>query len=629
MQDKYPIEVIRHSAAHVLGAAIQKLWPDAQFGVGPQTDRGFFYDIRLAQPLTDADLKTVEETMKEIVKAKTPFIRDEWPIEKAISFMEDRNQAFKVELLNLLKTKGTTALTKDEVEGFISEDGKGASTVSMYMLGDFIDLCRGPHVDHAGDVAKFKLMSVSGAYWRGNQNNPQLQRIHAFGAETTQDLDKIIWQHEEAKKRDHRRIGKDLGIFTFADDIGSGLPLWLPNGTIIRDELEYMARREEFKAGFQRVSTPHLAKGKVYEKSGHLPYYAEDMYAPIDINGEDYYLRPMNCPHHHHIYMDTPKSYRELPVRLAEYGQVYRYEDSGALSGLMRVRGFCQNDAHIYVSEEQAEQEFLQVMQMHAKYYDMFEIEDYYMRLSLPDLNNLGKYVNEPEEWMRALDIIRSAMKRSGYPYKEVEGEAAFYGPKVDFMIKSAIGTEFAISTNQLDFLAAKKFGLTYTGEDGAEHPVYVIHRAPLGSHERFVAFLLEHYAGAFPTWLSPVQAKIIPIADRHVQYGKMLANKMTNHDVKLASGGLRVQIDDGHERMQKKIAAAQQQKIPYMLIVGDKEIETNTVSVRLRGGENLGSIAVDALIDRMSQESNTRMDIKSVNALVHLKPTEPTPAIS
>jgi len=378
---------------------------------------------------------------------------------------------------------------------------------------------------------------------------------------------------------------------------------------VMRQELEHLAQTEERREGYMPVATPHITKETLYYRSRHLPYYKEDMYAPMDIDGENYYLKPMNCPHHHEIYNAGKHSYRELPLRIAEYGQVYRYEASGGLSGLMRVRGFDQNDAHIYCRYDQAKDEFLRVMRLHARYYELFGITDFYMRYSLPDMANIAKYVDAPEKWLAAMAIIKEAMDESGYPYKEVPGEAAFYGPKVDFMIKSVIGTEYAISTNQLDFLATETFDLKYTGEDGKDHPVYVIHRAPLGSHERFVAFLIEHYAGAFPVWLAPVQARLIPITDRAYDYAAKVKDRLFAEPVSNGTGGLRVDVDYSAERMQKKIREAQLQKIPYMLVCGDKEVEAGTVAVRLRSGKDLGAMPLDKFIERIKREAETRKD--------------------
>lgn len=588
-----------------MAAAVLSLWPDAKFGVGPATETGFYYDFQLPVPLKESDLAAIESKMRALQEEKLPFVRSEVAIDEAIALMQQRGQPYKVELLDLLKARGSTAVAGDD-------GGQGVDVVSFYQTGDFIDLCRGPHVEHAGQVGMFKLRSLAGAYWRGDEKNPQMQRIHALCYRNAEELAHAEWQLEQAELRDHRKLGKELKLFAFAQDVGSGLPLWLPKGMVLRDELERLALQEERRDGYQRVATPQITKEALYLRSGHLPYYADDMYKPLDIDGEKYYLRPMNCPHHHHIYLTSKWSYRDLPIRLSEYGQVYRYEASGGLSGLMRVRGFCQNDAHIYCRFDQAKEEFLSVMRLHARYYDLLGIEEYWMRLSLPDLNNIRKYVDDSEGWMNALKIIREALDESGYPVVEAEGEAAFYGPKIDFMIKGVVGTEYAISTVQLDFLAAQRFGLSYVAQDGSEPPVYVIHRAPLGSHERFVAFLIEQFAGAFPVWLSPVQARVIPIAARHNAYAERVRSAIFNAPIETASGGPRIDIDKSDERMQKKIRDAQNEKIPYMLVVGDKEAATDTVAVRLRNGQDLGTIPVAAFVERLEKEIRSRRDLPS-----------------
>ncbi len=599
---------MRHSTAHLMAAAVQSIWPTAQFGVGPALKDGFYYDIDIPEPITPHQLERIEQKMRELKNKKLGFERIEVPIDDAFKEMEQRGQGFKLELLTLLKEKGSTAVAKETGDSSaVSESG--ATVVSFYKTGDFVDLCRGPHVNSTTEIGAFKLTTVAGAYWRGNEKNKQLQRLYGTAFHTKEELDTYLKQQEEAKRRDHRKIGAELEIFSISDEVGQGLILWLPNGTIIREELEHLAKAEERRSGYSRVATPHLTKDKLYYRSGHLPYYKDDMYAPLDIDGEKYYLKPMNCPHHHQIYLSRPRSYRELPLRLAEFGQCYRYEQSGTLSGLMRTRGFCQNDAHIYCRFDQAKDEFLKVMHLHANYYGLMGIENYYMRLSKPDLNKLDKYVNEPQKWLDALAIIKQAMDESGYPYMEVEGEAAFYGPKIDFMIESVVGTEYAISTNQLDFLATERFGLTYKGDDGKDHPVYVIHRAPLGAHERFVAFLIEQHAGAFPVWLSPVQAMVVPIADRHNAYAAEVQASLFNAPVPTAHGGVRVELDDGRDSMQKKIRNAQMRKIPYMLVIGDKEVETKTVSVRMRNGTDLKAMPVEAFLERIGGEIRNRAD--------------------
>jgi threonyl-tRNA synthetase len=589
-KDPEALELIRHDLAHVLAMAVQELYPGTQVTIGPAIEDGFYYDFARDTPFTPEDLPKIEAKMREIIKRDLPTRREVWPRDKAIAHFRDMGEKYKAELIESIPS---------------NED------VSIYWHGDWHDLCRGPHfvsTSKTGDA--FKLTKIAGAYWRGDAKNAQLQRIYGTAWRDNKELEDHLHKLEEQEKRDHRRIGKDLELFTFSPDVGAGLPLWMPNGMVIRQELEYLARVEERRDGYHRVATPEITKENLYIRSRHLAYYKEDMYSPIDIEGENYYLKPMNCPHHHMIYLATRHSYRELPLRLAEHGHCYRYEASGGLSGLMRVRGFVQNDAHIYCREDQAQEEFLKVMRLHARYYDLMGIKDYYMRFSLPDLAKKHNFVNEPEKWRKAGDIIRAAMKESGYPYVEAEGEAAFYGPKVDFMIKSVIGTEYAISTNQLDFMATETFGLSYIGEDGAEHPVYVIHRAPLGSHERFTAFLIEHYAGAFPTWLAPVQARVIPISEKANAYAHAVRDRLFDVPVANGTAGLRIDIDESNERMQKKIRDAQLQKIPYMLVVGEREAAEGKVAVRLRSGKDLGAMPLETFIERIKREAETRHDV-------------------
>lgn len=607
---EFPLETMRHSCSHVMAAAILQLYPEARFGVGPAIDNGFYYDILTDEPVREEDLARIESAMRKLRKGKKRFSRQDISMDEAISQMDGLGQNFKVELMQLLKERGSTAVTKETGDGAIADDDSGLDEVSFYKTGDFIDLCKGPHVDHSGQIGVFKLTTIAGAYWRGDENNQQLQRIYGLCFNTQEELDAEIWRLEELKKRDHRRVGRDLELFMFSPEVGSGLPLWLPKGVVIRQELELLAQQEERKDGYMPVATPHITKEDLYIKSGHLEHYAEDMYSPMDIDGEKYYLKPMNCPHHHQLYANRPHSYRELPIRFSEYGQVYRYEASGGLSGLMRVRAFSQNDAHIYCRPDQAKAEFLRVMQLHARYYDIFDIKDYHMLLALPDLGKKHNFVENPDEWEKAIAVIREAMEESGYRYEEEEGEAAFYGPKVDFMINSVLGTEYAISTNQLDFMAADRFDLGYIAEDGEKHPLYVIHRAPLGSHERFTAFLIEHYAGAFPTWLSPVQAMVIPIADRHADYAYKVRDTLMAAEVHTGTGGLRVEVDDSSERMQKKIRNAQLQKIPYMLVVGDAESDAGSAAVRLRSGKDLGAMPIDKILDRIKTEIAARKDL-------------------
>jgi threonyl-tRNA synthetase len=588
-KDPEALELIRHDSAHILAMAVQQLYPGTQVTIGPTIEDGFYYDFARETPFTPDDLAKIEAKMHEIVSQDVPTHREVWLRDDAIAHFEKMGEFYKAELIR--------AIPADE-------------DVSIYFHGDWHDLCRGPHFASTGKIGQaFKLTKIAGAYWRGDSNNPMLQRIYGTAWRDDKELAAYLYRLEEAEKRDHRKLGKELELFTFSPDIGAGLPLWMPNGMVIRQELEFLALQEERKDGYRRVATPHITKESLFYRSRHLPYYADSMYSPLDIDGENYYLRPMNCPFHHTIYGATRHSYRELPLRIAEYGQDYRYEASGGLSGLMRVRGFCMNDAHIYCRYDQAKEEFIRVMHLHARYYDLMDIKDYYMRLSLPDLDKLDKYVDQPQKWLDALSIIRAAMTESGYPFVEAKGEAAFYGPKIDFMIKSAIGTEYTISTNQLDFLATQTFDLKYIGEDGQEQPVYVIHRAPLGTHERFTAFLIEHYAGAFPTWLAPIQARVIPISDKVSDYAQKVLDTLFQTPVVNGTAGLRVDIDTTAERMQKKIRDAQLQKIPYMLVVGEREAAEGKVAVRLRSGKDLGAMPLETFIARIKKEAETRKE--------------------
>ena len=588
-KDPEALDLIRHDSAHVLAMAVQQLYPGTQVTIGPNIDDGFFYDFARDTPFTLDDLAKIEARMHEIVSQDVATRREVWPRDEAVAHFEKLGEFYKAELIRAIPA---------------GED------VSIYFHGDWHDLCRGPHSASTGKIGQaFKLTKIAGAYWRGDSNNPQLQRIYGTAWRDDKELAAYLYRLEEAEKRDHRKIGKEMELFTFSPDVGAGLPLWMPNGMVIRQELEFLALQEERKDGYRRVATPHIAKETLYYRSRHLPYYSEGMYTPLDIDGENYYLRPMNCPHHHLIFGATRHSYREMPIRIAEYGQDYRYEASGGLSGLMRVRGFCMNDAHIYCRYDQAKDEFIRVLRLHARYYDLMDIKEYYMRLSLPDMNKLDKYVDEPQKWLDAMTIIKQAMDESGYHYVEGKGEAAFYGPKIDFMIKSAIGTEYTISTNQLDFLATQTFDLKYVGEDGADHPVYVIHRAPLGTHERFTAFLIEHYAGAFPTWLAPIQARVIPISDKVSDYAQKVLDALFQAPVVNGTAGLRVDIDTTAERMQKKIRDAQLQKIPYMLVVGEREAAEGKVAVRLRSGKDLGAMPIEAFVERIKREAETRKE--------------------
>ena len=551
--------IYRHSMSHVLAQAVLRLFPDAQLAIGPAIDDGFYYDFDVAAPFTPEDLKNIEKEMKRVVKQNHKFERIDVSREEA-------------------SEKIAGAVYKQEILADL-EDGQ---TLSFYQDGEFVDLCRGPHMLGTGQVKHFKLLSVAGAYWRGDESRKMLQRIYGTAFATREALDEHLAMLEEAKKRDHRTVGRQLELFTFDDEVGPGLPLWLPKGAVLIDELEALAKKTETEAGYQRVRTPHICKESMYLRSGHLPYYAESMFPPMEMEGIKYYLKPMNCPHHHKIFAASSRSYRDLPVRLAEYGTCYRYEQSGELFGLMRVRSLQMNDAHIYCSLDQFEEEFLAVCHMYLHYFELFGIENYLMRFSTHAAEGLGKkYVDDPEKWKLTEDMVRGAMEKGGINYEEVADEAAFYGPKIDVEIWSAIGRQFTVATNQVDFAVPGRFGLVYTNAEGVEETPICIHRAPLGTHERFIGFLIEHYAGNFPVWLAPVQAVVLPIAERHADYGAQVQQQ-------LLAAGIRAELDAASETLNKRIRQAQKQKVPYMLIAGDREVEESQVSIRLRSGENL-----------------------------------------
>lgn len=586
---------MRHSAAHVMAAAVQRLFPGTRLGVGPTIEHGFYYDMDVPRPLTPEDLPAIEAEMQRIVAEATTFDRDELPIDAAIERFRAEDQTYKIELLSDLKERGTTRIASRED---VDVDPTNVSTASLYRTGDFVDLCRGPHVHDTSEIGVFKLLSIAGAYWRGDSNRPQLQRIYGTAWHTQEELDHYLWQLEEAEKRDHRRLGRELDLFIFDDEVGPGLPLWLPNGAIIIEELERLAKETEERAGYLRVRTPHIGKESMYAQTGHLAHYRESMFPPMELeDGVRYYLKPMNCPHHHKIFGARPRSYRDLPMRLAEYGTCYRYEKSGELFGLMRVRSLQMNDAHIYCSLEQFEDEFLSVCHMYLDYFRLFGIEKYVMRFSTHDPEELGeKYVDQPELWLKTEAMVRQALQHGGINFAEVAGEAAFYGPKIDVQVWSAIGREFTLATNQVDFAIPAQVGLSYVNAQGEQEVPICIHRAPLGTHERMIGFLIEHYAGAFPLWLAPVQARVLPIADRHTDHAQGVVHRFRD-------AGLRVELDARRENLNHKIRDAQLQKIPYMLVVGDREVESDAVAVRTRAGENLGAVPVADALARFRDE--------------------------
>ena len=575
--NKEELETIRHSLAHLMAASIQDFYPEAKFGVGPVITDGFYYDVYLDTPLTPDDLEKIEQQMRRKVSEKLAFERTEMPIDEAITLFDGMGQSFKVELLNDLKDRGTTAVKDLGDENLV---GGNVDTVSIYETGDFVDLCRGPHVENAGAVRPdaFKLTRVSGAYWRGDQARDQMQRVYGVAFPVKKELKEYFVRLEEAKKRDHRRLGVDLDLFSInPDTIGAGLVLWHPKGGLIRYLVEEYCKAEHLKGGYDFVYTPHIGRASLWETSGHLDFYKDGMYAPVTIDEQEFYLKPMNCPFHVDIFKSGVRSYRDLPIRFAEWGTVYRYERSGALHGLTRVRGFTQDDAHLFCRPDQMPAEIDKVLNFSLDILRAFGFEDFKLFLS----TRPEKRVGDESNWDEAEAALEEALKRSGLLFEINEADGAFYGPKIDINVNDAIGREWQLSTIQFDFNLPERFDLSFVGEDGAPHRPYMIHRALLGSMERFFGILIEHHSGAFPVWLAPVQAILIPIADRHVAYCQGLLEK-------LRSEGLRVGIDDGGDRMNAKIRKAQLQKIPYMLVAGDKEVESGAVAVRLRSGEDL-----------------------------------------
>jgi len=569
-----------HSSAHLMAEAVEALYPGVKFWVGPALDKGFYYDIDLGdRHIIEDDLIAIERKMNELAKAANAFNRKEISKADAIAYFTERNDPYKLDLL----------------EGL--QDGN----ITLYEQGNFTDLCRGPHIPNTAAIKAIKLTNIAGAYWKGNEKNKMLTRLYGVTFPSQKELDAYLLMLEEAKKRDHRKLGKELGIFTMDDDVGQGLPLWLPNGTIIIEELEKLAKETEEVAGYKRVVTPHIAKESMYLTSGHLPYYADSMFPPMELDGTKYYLKAMNCPHHHKIFDAEPKSYKDLPYRIAEYGTCYRYEQSGELFGLMRVRCLHMNDAHIYCNKEQFAAEFRAVNDMYTKYFKIFGIDKYVMRLSLHDPSKLGaKYVNEPELWKETEAMVRKVLIESEIPYVEVQDEAAFYGPKIDVQIWSAIGREFTLATNQVDFNSGNKFKLSYVNQNNQPEVPLIIHRAPLGTHERFIGFLLEHYAGKFPVWLSPLQVKILPISDKFMEFSESVKQQ-------LKAVGVRVEIDDRSEKIGKKIRDTELQRVPYMLVVGEKETLENKLSVRRQGKGDLGMQYTQVFIDAIIQEIRER----------------------
>ena len=572
--------VLLHSTAHLMAQAVKRLYPKTKVTIGPFLENRFYYDFDVETPFTEEDLLKIEEEMLKISNENIDIIHEEKTREEALSFFKNIGEHYKIEIIN---------------------DLDDSEILKVYSQGDFTDLCRGPHVQSTGMIQHFKLLSSSAAYWRGDENNQTLQRVYGTSFTSAKDLKKYLLMLEEQKKRDHRKIGKELDLYFHDEEVGPGLPLWTPNGAVIIDQLEALAKEKEDLGGYKRVRTPHLTKGTLYEKSGHLDHYMSSMYPAMDVDGTDYYMKPMNCPHHHKIYANSPKSYRDLPYRLSEYGTCYRYEKSGELFGLMRVRSMQMNDAHIYCTEDQFKEEFIAVCNLYMEYFKIFGIEKYEMRLSLHDPKDLGKkYINNPKLWKKTEGDVRDALKDAGLKFTESVGDAAFYGPKIDVQVWSAIGKEFSLATNQVDFAVPERFKLTYKDLDGKSKTPLCIHRAPLGTHERFIGFLIEHFGGNFPLWIAPRQVTILPVSDKYNDYAHTVCES-------LKTSGVRADVDSRSEKIGSKIRDAEMQKVNIMVIVGEKEVENSTLTIRRRFIKQQQTISLKDFSAEILDEINDR----------------------
>ena len=572
--------VLLHSTAHLMAQAVKRLFPKTKVTIGPFLENRFYYDFDVNSPFTEEDLLKIENEMMKISEENLEISHQVKSRNEALAFFEKIDESYKVEIIN--------DLDKDE-------------TLKVYSQGEFTDLCRGPHVHSTGQIKHFKILSSSAAYWRGDEKNQTLQRVYGTSFQNSKDLKKYLQMLEEQKKRDHRKIGKELDLFFFDDEVGPGLPLWTPSGTVLIDELEALAKEKETASGYLRVRTPHLTKGDLFSKSGHLDHYMSSMFSPMDVDGIDYYMKPMNCPYHHKIFANTPKSYRDLPYRISEYGTCYRYEKSGELFGLMRVRSMQMNDGHIYCTAEQFKEEFINVCNLYMEYFKIFGIEKYEMRLSLHDPEGLGdKFIDNPTLWKKTEEDVRNALKGANLKFVESVGDAAFYGPKIDVQVWSSIGREFTLATNQVDFAIPERFDLTYTDKDGSSKTPLCIHRAPLGTHERFIGFLIEHFGGNFPLWLAPKQITILPVSDKFNDYAQQITTD-------LRTMGLRVSLDNRSEKIGSKIRDAEMQKINIMVIVGEKEVENKTVTVRRRFIKEQKEMSLNDFSDEILSEIKER----------------------
>ncbi len=574
MGDEEALEVLRHSTAHLMAQSVKDLYPDVQVAIGPAIEQGFYYDFNTREPFSPEDLTRIEKRMKELSKKAMPLERLEMPIDEAISFFKERNEPYKVELLEDLKMEG-------------------AETVSLYRQGEFVDLCRGPHLPDTGKIQAFKLLSVAGAFWRGDENREMLQRIYGTAFFDKKELKKHLDRLEEAKRRDHRKIGRELELFSIEESIGPGLILWHPKGALVRMLMEDFWRQEHLKRGYSLLFTPHIAKRELWKTSGHLDFYAENMYAPMQIDDVEYQIKPMNCPFHIAIYNSRKRSYRELPLRWCELGTVYRYERTGTLHGLMRVRGFTQDDAHIFCMPSQLDDEIIEILDMTLYMLQVFGFSNYEVYLS----TRPEKYVGSDEHWELATNALRRALEKKGLEYEIDPGEGVFYGPKIDIKIKDCLDRSWQCSTIQVDFNLPERFDVTYTGEDGQDHAPIMVHRALLGSLERFFGVMIEHYAGAFPIWLSPVQARVMTITERHDDWARQVLDILRKE-------GVRADLDLRNEKLGKKIREAQLEKIPYMLVLGDKEVAEKSVSPRTRRGETLEAMTVEEFVELLKRQA-------------------------
>lgn len=584
-----PIYRLRHSLSHILAQAVLTIRPDARMGFGPPVDNGFYYDFDFGDnPISETDFKQLEETMQKIIKERQQFEHLEKPVDVAVTELATAGQNYKAEYAQYLADNG------------YAPNG----TLSFYRNGPFLDMCEGPHLGATNEVPKatFKLDKIAGAYWRGSEKNPMLTRIYGLAFETPAELKDYIEKRELARQRDHRKLGKELDLFEFDEEIGSGLPLWLPKGTVIRDELEKWAKEEEFKGGYQRVTTPSITREQLYYTSGHLPYYKESMFPPMELEEEDkYYLRPMNCPHHHKVYATRMRSYRDLPLRLAEYGDTFRYEKRGSLSGLMRVRAMCMNDAHIYCSPTDVKPELKKVIEMYRVYYSHLRLGDFRVRLSLHSKDNT-KFVDQEAEWLRSEEIVREVLSEMNIDFEEEAGEAAFYGPKIDIQLKNVTGREETVSTCQLDFVMADRFGLEFTNHEGGTTAPYIIHRAPLSTHERMVSFLIEIYGGAFPTWLSPNQVQLVPVNETVIEYTKSIADQLRGQFI-------RAEVDLSNDSFNKKVRNAITSKTPNIWIIGSREAEEQTIAwKRYATQKDQVVMPVSAAIETLVKMRDARM---------------------